>query len=291
MKKTVYLLIAALLFPLAACRSENATGKEQISENATEETMRNAPLTTAASENSANNGSADENAEPVWNTADTDVSHVDISRKLISFTFDDAPDSTMKGLLNAFTSFNESNADCPASATFFCNGIRVDASNLHMLEAAYHAGFELGNHTDSHKNLIVLSPEKIKTEIDAVDKILQKIDGKEKHLVRAPYGNVNDKVRAASEAPLIDWAIDTEDWKGIPAEKIYNVVYSERRPGAIVLMHDGYKNTVEAVKKLLPALKEDGYQVVNVSQLSKALDCPFFAGKVYTHVRQHFDEK
>ncbi|MFR1983901.1 MAG: hypothetical protein ACLS4Z_09470 [Christensenellaceae bacterium] len=51
-------------------------------------------------------------------------------------------------------------------------------------------------------------------------------------------------------------------------------------------MHDGYPNTVEAVKRLLPALKDNGYQVVNVSQLSKALDCSLVAGSVYTHIRQ-----
>lgn len=60
----------------------------------------------------------------------------------------------------------------------------------------------------------------------------------------------------------------------------------EKYPGAIVLMHDGYPNTVEAVKRLLPALKDNGYQVVNVSQLSKALDCSLVAGSVYTHIRQ-----
>ena len=155
-----------------------------------------------------------------------------------------------------------------------------------MLEAAYGAGFELGSHTDSHKNLTKLPSESIKKEIEAVDKILQKIDGKEKHLVRVPYGCFNDRVLKQADAPLIDWQIDTEDWKGISADKIFTAVYKDRCPGAIVLMHDGYKHTVEAVKLLLPALKKDGYQVVNVSQLSKALDCPFFAGKIYTHVKQ-----
>jgi len=154
------------------------------------------------------------------------------------------------------------------------------------LQTIHNAGFELGNHTDSHKNLIKLSEETIKKEIDAVDKILQKIDGKEKHLLRAPYGNVNDKVRREAEAPIIDWSIDTEDWKGISAEKIYDAVYSDRRPGAIVLMHDGYKNTAKAVAKLLSDLKQDGYQVVNVSQLSKALNYPFVSGSVYTHIKQ-----
>lgn len=306
MKKIVCLLLAAFLFPFASCRPTGANAapaeRESVSVCSESGKLQSAPPSekdeSAGSDggNGSNGGSespesSDEKAEPVWNTSDVDVSRVSAERKLISFTFDDAPDSTIKGLLQAFLDFNEKNPDCPASATFFCNGIRVDDYTFPLLQAAYGAGFELGNHTDSHKNLINLTPERIRKEIDAVDKQLQKIDGKERHLIRAPYGNVNDNVRRESEAPLIDWAIDTEDWKGISADRIYKAVYSDRRPGAIVLMHDGYKNTIEAVRRLLPALKTDGYQVVNVSQLSKALDCPFFAGRVYTHVSQTPVEK
>ncbi|HIU59685.1 MAG TPA: polysaccharide deacetylase family protein [Candidatus Scatosoma pullistercoris] len=219
-----------------------------------------------------------------WDTSDTDISKVDANRKLIAFTFDDAPDSTLKALTEVFEQFNEQNPDCPASATFFCNGIRIDSGTFPLLKKAYQAGFELGNHTDSHKNLLRLSSEEIRKEIDAVDKILQKIDGKPVHLLRVPYGNYNDKVRREAQAPLIDWEIDTEDWKGISADRIFNEIYSKRRPGSIVLMHDGYRHTVEAVSRLLPLLKAEGWQVVGVSQLSKALGRPLYAGKVYTHV-------
>lgn len=294
MKKTVYLALCALVLSLISCQSRGAvkappalpSGKKTSVMTRQEASIKASEEKEDSTIEKASSSSAEDKSAPVWNTSDTDVSHVDINRKLIAFTFDDAPDSTIKGLLGAFASFNKDNPDCPASATFFCNGIRVDSSNFSMLEAAYGAGFELGNHTDSHKNLTKLPAENIKKEIEAVDRILQKIDGKEKHLVRVPYGCINDRVKEQADAPLIDWQIDTEDWKGISADRIFSAVYKDRRPGAIVLMHDGYKNTVEAVKLLLPALKEDGYQVVNVSQLSKALDCPFFAGKVYTHVKQ-----
>ena len=295
MKKIAYLVLSALVFSLVSCHSRGAAAAPSAlpSGKETSEIIRQeTPIKTSEEEKKDapiqkdSKSSADDKSAPVWNTSDTDVSHVDIHRKLIAFTFDDAPDSTIKSLLQAFASFNKDNPDCPASATFFCNGIYIDSSNFSMLEAAYGAGFELGNHTDSHKNLTKLPSESIKKEIEAVDKILQKIDGKEKHLVRVPYGCFNDRVLKQADAPLIDWQIDTEDWKGISADKIFTAVYKDRCPGAIVLMHDGYKHTVEAVKLLLPALKKDGYQVVTVSQLSKALDCPFFAGKIYTHVKQ-----
>jgi polysaccharide deacetylase 2 family uncharacterized protein YibQ len=51
-------------------------------------------------------------------------------------------------------------------------------------------------------------------------------------------------------------------------------------------MHDGYYNTVNALKRLLPDLKADGYQVVNVSALSKANHCTLKSGKEYIRARK-----
>jgi peptidoglycan/xylan/chitin deacetylase (PgdA/CDA1 family) len=223
-------------------------------------------------------------AEYPWNES-ADISNVDAAKKLVAFTFDDAPSATLKDIMRVFANYNSENPDHPASATIFVNGIRVVSSTRPLLQAAHDAGFELGNHTYSHSDLTALSTDQIRKEIDDVDMALYEIDGKQKHLVRAPYGKFDDKVKSTAGAPLIDWAVDTEDWKGIPAEQIYNSVLSDIYAGAIVLMHDGYPHTVEALEKLLPALKEEGYQIVNVSQLFKAWNCPFAEGSIYTHVK------
>ena len=41
------------------------------------------------------------------------------------------------------------------------------------------------------------------------------------------------------------------------------------KDGDIILMHDIYETTADAVEILLPKLKEKGYQVVTVSELAK----------------------
>ena len=51
-------------------------------------------------------------------------------------------------------------------------------------------------------------------------------------------------------------------------------------------MHDGYVETVSAVKRLLPDLKNAGYQVVGVSQLAKANGCQLKTGSVYIRARK-----
>ncbi len=222
----------------------------------------------------------------IWDVSNVDTSKIDSSRKLISFTFDDAPKRTLENLLAVFAAFNESNPDCPASATLFCNGYFFDGASKQTLYAALALGFELGNHTQSHRNLTTLDEATLRLEIDQTDALLEKLDGKKRHLLRAPFGSVNDLVRQTAQVPILDWTIDTLDWTGIDETAIYDSVWNNRFSGAIVLMHDGYEHTVSALKRLLPDLKADGYQVVNVSQLSKAHECPLRRGNRYIRIRK-----
>lgn len=222
----------------------------------------------------------------VWDTSDIDVSLISTQRKLIAFSFDDAPSRTLENILAVYAAYNESNPDCPAFATVFCNGKYIDAQSPPLLAAAYGMGFELGNHTHSHYDLSTLSKEQLQWEIDATDEILYTIDGKKRHLLRAPFGRTNDLVKDVAPTPLIDWTIDTLDWTGISEDEIYRAVMENKFSGAIVLMHDGYSHTVDALKRLLPGLKAEGYQVVSVSQLAKMHDCTLMNGKVYIRARK-----
>lgn len=222
----------------------------------------------------------------VWDVSDVNDFHIDSSRKLIAFTFDDSPAKNMENLLAVFALFNEQNPDCPASATFFCNGTRIRESAFPLLQTAYAMGMELGNHTQTHLDLTKLSDEQISSEIDQTDRLLLRIDGKPLHLLRPPYGNVNEQVKNKSKTPVIHWTIDTLDWRGDDEKDIYERVWQGRFSGAIVLMHSGYPHTVSALKRLLPDLKADGYQVVSVSAMAKAHRCNLKTGNVYIRIRK-----
>lgn len=221
-----------------------------------------------------------------WDVSDLSLSHIDPARKLIAFTFDDAPARTLENILAVFAAFNENNPDCKASGTLFVNGKRAENYSPVLLSTAYAMGFELGNHTHSHYDLTTLDEQTLQEEIQKTDDILARIDGKPRHLFRAPFGKTNERVKQAVFTPLIDWTIDTLDWTGIPADDVYNAVFAQRFSGAIVLMHDGYPNTVTALKRLLPDLKADGYQVVSVSLLAKAHGCVLERGKTYIRARK-----
>ncbi len=221
----------------------------------------------------------------LWNTSDTDISQIDPNRKLISFTFDDSPSKTLENMLAVFASYNEDNPNCPATATLFCNGNLINEASLHTLHTAYALGWEMGNHTYSHPDITTLSDDEFHTEITRTDGLLSAVDGKKLHLFRAPFGRIDGRIKTLS-TPAIDWTIDTLDWTGVSSGEIYETVFSQKFDGAIVLMHDGYPNTVEALKRLLPDLKNAGYQVTGVSQMAKANNCPLKNGSTYIRARK-----
>lgn len=221
-----------------------------------------------------------------WDVENVDVSRIDYGRKHIAFTFDDSPNRTLEQIVGVFTEYNQANPDCVACATVFYNGVGFNEYTLPAAQAAYAVGFEAGNHTFSHSNLCELDLETLQKEIDGVDELLKKIDGKERHLLRAPYGKINQVVRDAAKTPIIDWSVDTLDWTGLTSEEICERVYAGLEDGGIVLMHDGPKNTVEALKILLPELKARGYQITSVSQLSKINACALKTSGAYTRARK-----
>lgn len=268
-------------FPFPACACRIHSNRPQTPPSVTAQTHYLSLPTDATAEQL--------NAPPrpaFWNDEHVDVSNVDPKRKLIAFTFDDAPSTTLENLLALYASFNESNPDCPATATFFVNGYRFDNHVAPFFHVANAMQMELGNHTHSHLDLTKQTDEKIRDEIKKTDEILQRFDGKTLHLIRTPFGNCNEKIKELSKTPLINWTIDTLDWQGKKADEIYDTVWKNKSDGAIVLMHDGYEETVSAVKRLLPDLKNAGYQVVGVSQLAKANGCQLKTGSVYIRARK-----
>ena len=85
--------------------------------------------------------------------------------------------------------------------------------------------------------------------------------------VRPPYGSYNDHIVKLVKEPLVLWTIDTRDWESKDSKKIVSVVKSKVRGGDIILFHDMYESTVEAVRVLVPYLIDEGYDLVSVEEL------------------------
>ena len=192
----------------------------------------------------------------------------------------------MTPMMRQYLEIKERNPDCIATATFFLNGIHITEEPLPLLHTAHILGCELGNHAQHHLDINSLTIDEVQKEVATTDDLLAKVDGRPLHLFRPPFGRINETIKAQFPTPIINWTIDTLDWTGASEDEIYDTIFNARFSGAIVLMHDGYHATVNALKRLLPALKEDGYQVVSVSAMAKAHDCVLRNGKEYIRARK-----
>ncbi len=273
---TLTVLFAGILTLQTACAgggSENsAGGKTSVSEN-------------PASSGSLSETTSDELPEAdLWDVSDVDISHINENGRLIAFTFDDGPTDKTDALLDIFESFNEKNPDFTAHATLFTIGAKISPNYSRTLERAVSMKFELGNHTFTHTDLTTLTNEKIIEELSETDKALKAFDGKDVHLVRPAGGHADNRVLSTYRSTFINWttSLDASDWQdGTTENDIYDAVSKNLCEGGIVLMHQGYDRTINAVKRLLPDLKARGFQVVSVSELIKFYDIKAEIGKLY----------
>lgn len=186
---------------------------------------------------------------------------IDPSLPVIALTFDDGPSKYTSDILELLK-------ENDAYATFFVVGNKVEAYSS-TINTMIKNGNEIGNHSYSHKWLSRLSSNSIKEEIELTQNVLKNIAGYTPVLIRPTYGAVNKKLRNSTNLKVILWDVDTKDWKIKSAEKIAERALNSIEDGDIVLMHDIYERSYNALKIIIPALKEQGYQFVTVSELEE----------------------
>ena len=115
-----------------------------------------------------------------------------------------------------------------------------------------------------------LTVDKIEKELkNCAEKIL-KVTGKTVKLFRAPSGAYNNSVIQTAENlgyTAVQWDVDTIDWKGKTADEMVNIVKKKLQNGSMILTHLGAKNTKEALPKIIKTIKDEGYEIVPVSEL------------------------
>ncbi len=202
---------------------------------------------------------------------------LDADKPMVALTFDDGPyEPVTDKILNTLKKYD-------ARATFFVVGSRV-SSYKDVLKKAYKQGNEIATHTYNHADLTKLSAKKIKAELDESAEVISDAIGCSFSALRPPGGNINDRMRKVIKVPMIYWSVDTQDWKSRDAKSVLKEC-KVIQDGDIVLMHDLYPTTAQAVVKLVPRLVKEGYQLVTVDELLYYKGINAEAGKVYYNGR------
>jgi peptidoglycan/xylan/chitin deacetylase (PgdA/CDA1 family) len=137
------------------------------------------------------------------------------------------------------------------------------------------AGHEIGNHTFSHPHLTFKSQDFIDREFTEAQHIIAGETGVTPMVLRPPYGlRWAGMLAVQQKLSLLDvlWTVIGNDWKW-PASRIAARVLRDSSPGGIVCLHDGrtveakpdISQTVAAVRKIVPMLRDQGYNFETVS--------------------------
>lgn len=188
--------------------------------------------------------------------------NIDVNAPMVALTFDDGPNPEYTSRVLKTLEENYSHA------TFFVVGTNAE-KYPEMLQSIATSGNEIGNHTYSHANLTDIDSADVEEEIDKVNRAVKRATGEIATVIRPPYGAYNDAVLEQLQQPVVLWDLDTEDWDSRNAQTIVDNILANVEDGDIILMHDIYESTAEAVELLLPRLKEMGYQVVSVGEMAE----------------------
>lgn len=191
---------------------------------------------------------------------------VETEKKVIALTFDDGPTKNVDQLLPLLDQYK-------AKATFFLIGQDIE-KHPEEAEKLVEAGHQIGNHTYSHKRMVLKSPSFIKEEIEKTDELIRKAGYKDEIDFRPPYGKkliglpyyLNKHNRET-----IMWTLEPETYYTNAEDKVNDVV-ENIQPGSIILLHPMYEQSgepIQVIEDILQKLTDEGYTFVTVDELQE----------------------
>jgi len=199
----------------------------------------------------------------------------------VAITFDDGPDGRWTPKILDILKAKK------APATFFVIGKNM-AAKPGLVAREVREGHDVGSHTWTHPDISKVPAAQTALELSATQRLFETITGRSMRLFRPPYFGDAEPSTPREVAPLlaaqtqgylsVGLRIDPDDWDHPNAQTpqhILDVVLSrlkdKARPGQVVLLHDSggdRSRTVEALPKLIDALRAHGYKLVTIGDLA-----------------------
>ena len=194
----------------------------------------------------------------------------------VALTFDDGPDPEWTPRILDILKARG------VKAAFFLVGKNAE-DHPGLVQRIVDEGHEIGNHTYSHANLAIMSPARMRLELNMTQRLIESITGRSTTLFRPPYNADSNPTKIEELTPLkiaqeeLDYTVvlekvDPQDWARPGAEVIVQRVKDLRNEGNLVLLHDAggdRSQTVEALPKIIDYLQMRGDRIVSLSELLK----------------------
>lgn len=184
--------------------------------------------------------------------------------KSIALTFDDGPSDATMRVLDALERAG-------GKATFFVVGKQVAGRERELRRMAA-GGFQIGNHTWDHEYINRIPAEELRRALSSTNQAICAACGVTPSVMRPPGGVWSDAaldVLAEMGFPAVFWNVDPRDWETLNAQSTVEHVLEKAKDGCIVIMHDRYEPTADAVERLIPELASRGFALLTVDELAR----------------------
>jgi peptidoglycan-N-acetylglucosamine deacetylase len=194
------------------------------------------------------------------------VARVETTRRVVALTFDDGPsEAVIDEILDVLASRR-------VRATFFVTGADMAEAPgaAHRLVAA---GHELGNHTYSHRRMVLRSQAFYRSEVERTDELIRAAGERREVYFRMPYGW---KLAGLpwflwrTGRTSVTWDVDPAPSSKLTPETIVARTLERVRPGSIILLHPWYQSGPSvraALPLIIDRLQGQGYQFLTVDEL------------------------
>lgn len=204
------------------------------------------------------------------------------AQTLISLTFDDGPNTvTTPQVLDVLEKHG-------VPASFFVCGNNITPESSEVMRRAVSLGCEIENHSRTHSDMIQMSAEEMLSEINFTSDAVEKAVGRRPRFFRPPYISYSQLMFDTIDLTFI-CGVGADDWDdNVSAEERFKRITEQAADGTVILLHDmtGNSRTVEAIGKIIPALKAEGYELVTVSELFARKGIVPKKNIIYTNVYQ-----
>ncbi|KWX57530.1 polysaccharide deacetylase family protein [Mycobacterium sp. NAZ190054] len=193
------------------------------------------------------------------------VDRVATEDRVVALTFDDGPTDRTPEVLAMLSAAG-------VRATFYLNGRDLQRYPQHGRAIAA-AGHELGNHTYSHRRMVLVSPATVADEVERTDAEIRATGYSEPITFRPPYGKklwTLPHYLAEHDRTTVMWDVEPDSADTADANAMVTAAVDAVRPGSIVLLHvmaESRGASRAAVPGLIAELRGRGYEFVTVSEL------------------------
>jgi len=183
-------------------------------------------------------------------------------KPVVALTFDDGPSDVTSHILDLLQQHG-------GRVSFFVMGKRVEEHRSKILRA-WGMWCDILCHSWEHDDHTEISIRAASKQIINTCDAIASVTGDFLPLYRPPFGKTNkriSKLTAKLGLSMVNWSLDPKDWEILDANAVSSFILDNVVDGDIILCHDIYKSTGDAMSIVIPSLISRGFQLITVSEL------------------------